>query len=624
MAKTLNGRRFKCICCLLFALIYIFCAAYPVFAATSRGNGCRLSAWWDAEDGCIRVVAECSLDIEGSNRIPRDTRSVSVDVKAAPLAGNKGVTEPVRVSLNTGACDSRTFVNSYGVFKPRRVEAGDRFNFTAVFTDDKGRTLAALTVDNIRWDADKPPEKVEGPRSILEAKYIAPDKYNRDGYVLISVTNVHPPVERTKTRVFWSVDGGAKRELNTEGWGNSFNNYKFTPPDPEEGQRYEFILEIYDKNGRLIETNTKSIIWGNPRSGGEDKTGESGDEGNGGGPSLLAEPIDIFPPGAWERCMMWYTTLASLSGVFIFLTVVRSGYTQMATAVNPSTRASSIDTFQRCILAVAFIMLAPVFIRVLLGINNEFVKMIAQIANHIIGGDISIATAKIDTASMFEKVLATPFQLVINLINYVFGLRDPNTLIFNGHLHVLDPEVFLGAKVNTNNVLGDVLIKFAFVGFNVYFNAVYTIRRWVVIAVTVATPLIAWIWALSGSRQVLEIWCGEVIQTIFMQTFHALTLGIFLSIAYSKTSVSGIIDISWFVGDLRYLGVWLAGFGGVVCLCVIISLAFRLALAREEKEVAEVKAGFSRALTGLIVLGLSLMIAGVLATILSGGWGIKW
>lgn len=417
-----------------------------------------------------------------------------------------------------------------------------------------------------------------------------------------------------KTVILRLYVNGEEVDSTTE----SFLDYGLKIDNPKNRQEYSIVAKVF-VDGEIEDQASKTVVWGVEGAG--DGDGSDTEDGT---PGLKSDPIEIFPEGAWERCMFWYTVLAALSGVFIFFTLLKTGYGQMAAAVNPGVRASFMETVQRCIIAVGFIALAPVFIKILIGLNNEAVKLIAQVADRLIGTSVGVESSKLGAAGMFEKVITGPLETLVNLINYTFGLRDPNAIIFNGHLKALAPEVFMGTAVSTGNVFGDVILKMAFVGFNVYFNAVYTIRRWVTTAVMAVTPLIAWIWAFTGERQILEIWSGEVIQTIFMQVFHALTLGVFLSIACGTASAAQEVSVGWFVTDLKTLGLWVAGFGGAVCLCVVIYLAFRLVLARGERDVAEVKAGFTKALTGLAILGLSLMVAGFLAVLLGGNWGVKW
>ncbi|MGB9825494.1 MAG: pilin, partial [Desulfofundulus sp.] len=216
---------------------------------------------------------------------------------------------------------------------------------------------------------------------------------------------------------------------------------------------------------------------------------------------------------------------------------------------------------------------------------------------------------------MFEQVLALPFQAVLDIIQKVFKLAPLEQLIFNSK----DLNLIAGAgTVDTGNAFANALLNLALAGFTVYFNAVYTIRHWVVTAALVATPLIAWIWVLTSERQVIEIWAAEIFQTIFLQSAHALTLGVFLSVLCG--AAGGGVDTSRLGGGLRDIAVWIASFGGAVCVMVIVFLGYKFMTARNEKEAAQAREGLVRTLAGLAVLGLALTIAGFLVYLFNGKW----
>jgi hypothetical protein len=78
--------------------------------------------------------------------------------------------------------------------------------------------------------------------------------------------------------------------------------------------------------------------------------------------------------------MFWYTILAALSGVFIFLTIIRSGYQYMFSATaNPGLKALFSESIQRCVIALVVIMAAPLIVGLLIQINDGFVKIFAHI-----------------------------------------------------------------------------------------------------------------------------------------------------------------------------------------------------------------------------------------------------
>lgn len=401
-------------------------------------------------------------------------------------------------------------------------------------------------------------------------------------------------------------------ELQTQEAGNI--------PHPQEYEKWIVEFKVDDQ------IYTRSInCW-------TDLHPETGEEGSEIVSTLDEGPIPIFMQGSWEIIMFWYYVLASLSGAFIFLIMIRSGYQHMMSPTsNPGLKSSFTQSIERCIIGIVIIIAAPYLVNFLIQINDALVSLFANTLDYITTGipdaNNTANTANVvdlhlppdpDTDPWLSRIVSWPFQAIINLINNFFGLHPLGDVIFNGHLEstVLTNDALFTGDLKTGNPFTEVLLNLALMGFTLYFNAVYTIRRWVVIAVMAVTPLIIWIWVLTSQRNVIELWLSELVQTIFMQTWHALTFGIFFSILCfggGALSLSGVMgDIEFTAQALIQIGKWVAGVGGIVCVGVIISQAFQLAVAQNEQAIEEVKTRIKNALIGLIVLGLSLMIASFL------------
>lgn len=330
----------------------------------------------------------------------------------------------------------------------------------------------------------------------------------------------------------------------------------------------------------------------------------------------------IFTADQWQIMMFWYATLTTICGGILLLTVVKSGYKYMTSALNPGVRVSFIEDVQRMFIAMLLIALAPVFVTLLSGINDGFVWICGKLVNHFVDNPGIKEPVMKEVAGMFEAVIAAPFNGAVKIFNWLFDLKSVDELIFNGATNVFGKKLF--GTVNTGNVFANALINISLVAFDVYFNAVYTIRTWVITASLVSTPIIVWVWAFTAERQVLEIWVAEIVQTTFLQSAHALSLGIFMSIAGGVSSAAGkILDVSFFSSQLVQIGVFFAGFAGSICVGIVIVLGIRLILASTEKEREEAKAGLTKAFIGLIILGLCVVIASFLATLFSGSWGVK-
>ena len=332
--------------------------------------------------------------------------------------------------------------------------------------------------------------------------------------------------------------------------------------------------------------------------------------------------ISIFDGHSWPKIMFWYNLLASLSGVFILWTIIKCGYKYILHPFNPGVRASLMETVQRCIVAVAIIALAPAFVKALVAVNDAFVSLFAQAGNQLISAPAGLQSGSIEKDGIFDRILVAPFKILLQLLNYIFGMYELDDLIFNGQLAAFGDGFFRGASVSVGNTLGNILVQLAFVGFTLYFNALYILRHWVIVATLAATPLLIWIWVLSEEKQVIEIWAGELVSTIFMQLFHALNYVVLFSIA-SAVPLSNLTDTSLLARGLKDLCLWVAGFGGAVAVLSIVFMGLKLILARDEKARAEAQEGIEKALLGVMILGLCLVIAGFLAHLLSGDWGVQ-
>lgn len=383
------------------------------------------------------------------------------------------------------------------------------------------------------------------------------------------------------------------------------------PGSPEWVEKQEQI----DSQTSVGESET-STNTGNSSTSGNNTSNVSGTpDPNSPDNTRPAEYYRIFTDDRWSVVMFWYNSMAILSGGFLVAIVVKSGYKYMLSAANPGLKASFMEDLQRCIVAMAVLALAPIFIKLLIGVNDGFVAFFANIVNHITTAPPGAQVANLGAAGMFEKVIAAPFELILKLIQKVFGLSSVDQLIFNGKVSILSGI----GSIDTGNVFANVLLKISMCGFDVYFNALYTIRRWVVTAIFTATPIIVWLWAFTGERQVIEIWAAEIFQTVFVQSAHALALGVYITILNAR-NVTGAVDGVWLTQGMSNIAVWIAGLGGALCTLVIVIIGYKIITASSDKEAAEAKSSLGKALIGLSILGGAVIIAGYMSSILSGKW----
>jgi len=334
--------------------------------------------------------------------------------------------------------------------------------------------------------------------------------------------------------------------------------------------------------------------------------------------NFAAGSIPIFPENSYPAIMFWYYTLATLSGACIFLLIIKSGYQVLfSSSSNPGTRASLISSIEKAFIGLGIIMLAPLFVNVLIEINNAFVGLCLSVLDILtVNGvsEVEPANNGIPVFGFIDNLFASPLVVINNMITFLFGLHPLGEVIFNVAPQgtVLSNQIMYDGEVNTGNIFADAILALALLGFTVYFNAVYTIRRWVVIAVMAATPIIVWIWVLSGNRQILSIWLAELIQTIFMQAFHALTFGIVFSILCFNALPQNFHIATDLATLLVYIGKYVAAFGGILCVAVILFQCYRIIFADNEKSRSEALSKIKNSLIGLIIISIAMMLASVI------------
>ncbi len=391
--------------------------------------------------------------------------------------------------------------------------------------------------------------------------------------------------------------------------------------NPKKGETWEIV---FSHNG---ETFSHTVFCGTEKEKKEREQKEKEDgipggldeSGNSDNLQQIKGPIPIFTQETWPVVMFWYVILASLSSVFIFLVIVRNGYQYMFSATsNPGLKASFSETIEKCIIALIVIMAAPLIVGLLIQINDGLVSVFANVLNSVKLTDIGLDNVEFEV-NFINKMIAWPIKLIfVDLPNKLFDLHPLSHLIFNNETDIIDPCIFMGylntgEPINLGDPLASVIVTMIFAVFNIIFNAIYTIRGWVVTAVLCATPLVVWIWVLSAQKTVIEIWLSELFQTIFMQTWHALTFAIIFSILLFRGRVPEVPSITDNLAELLLMaGKFFAAFGGIICVGVIIYHSYRLIVGltatEGSKHIAEYKTNLQKALIGLVILGLALLI----------------
>ncbi|KHO63252.1 hypothetical protein THYS13_13730 [Thermoanaerobacter sp. YS13] len=269
-----------------------------------------------------------------------------------------------------------------------------------------------------------------------------------------------------------------------------------------------------------------------------------------------------FTKDEWDIAMRWYNTVEIATGGLAVIAMIINGFRLMSAGSNPSKRADAMQKMRLVVLAYAIIWFLP-----------EYSKL--------------IFTANAYLTEVFKNLMQT----------YAGGKFT------QGGWNFID-------AIQTNNVLTTALVKLAFVGLMVYFNFLYTIRKFVLIAMLVVVPIVVWSWSITGYNKGVGLVAGEIISNAFMQSSHALVLSIYAVLV--SPGVSTDFSVWWaqlfglialiptskvlrelFMGFLKFLGVneefyaglAMAGFSGMAAIAGVAGRSFSRARSTSSQKV---------------------------------------
>lgn len=176
--------------------------------------------------------------------------------------------------------------------------------------------------------------------------------------------------------------------------------------------------------------------------------------------------------------MYWYKIMASISGVLILIAVVITAYKIIIGGHSVEHRKEAKDSLMRLFFGAVSIVFAPLFLKFLLLLNNNLVKMLV-------------------------------------------GYSDCNleALLGNGIL----------TKVHTGNAIATAIViaLFAYLFFKL--NVKFIIRQFTILVFTLFTPIISIMWMINKRTVGAAIWFGQILINVFMQFIYA-----FLFLIYMK------------------------------------------------------------------------------------------
>ncbi|MBT1278944.1 hypothetical protein VTU32_06485 [Thermoanaerobacter sp. CM-CNRG TB177] len=250
-----------------------------------------------------------------------------------------------------------------------------------------------------------------------------------------------------------------------------------------------------------------------------------------------------FTKDEWDIAMKWYNTIEIATGGLAVIAMIINGFRLMSAGSNPSKRADAMQKMWLVVLAYAIIWFLPTYSKLIFMANAYLTEVFKNLMQVYAGGKF-----------------------------------------IQGGWNFID-------AIQTNNILTTALVKLAFVGLMVYFNFLYTIRKFVLIAMLVVVPIVVWSWSITGYSRGIGLVAGEIVSNAFMQSSHALVLSLYAVLVSPGVSsdfsdwwaqLFGLIALiptskvlrEVFMGFLKFLGVneefyaglAMAGFSGLAAI----------------------------------------------------------
>lgn len=204
------------------------------------------------------------------------------------------------------------------------------------------------------------------------------------------------------------------------------------------------------------------------------------------------ESLSPFSQELWNKTMQWYSVFAIISGILIFIAVIILGFKMLSAGVNPARRNDVKDSFMRLGFGALAIALAPLFIRVLIFLNNSLVNMLVGSAQ----GSLEDSLGE----NMISSIL-------------------------------------------TGNPIATALVIALFVYLYIKINIKFIVRQFTIIIFTIFTPIAAGLWIINRNTTAVAIWAGQIFINIFMQFIYCFLFMVYM--AFLPSSGGWAIAIIW-------------------------------------------------------------------------------
>lgn len=186
-----------------------------------------------------------------------------------------------------------------------------------------------------------------------------------------------------------------------------------------------------------------------------------------------------FSEKQWNKVMQWYAVMTYIASVPILIAVIVLAYKIIISGFSTDKRNEAKDNILRLFFGGVAIALAPLFVKLMLYLNNNLVKILVAKVN---GGSLD-------------------------------GLLG-NSILTN---------------VSTGNAILTAIVIAMFAYLFVKLNIKFIIRQFTLLVFTVFTPIVATLWIINRRAIGASIWFGQVMINAFMQFIYAFLFLIYLT-----------------------------------------------------------------------------------------------
>lgn len=207
----------------------------------------------------------------------------------------------------------------------------------------------------------------------------------------------------------------------------------------------------------------------------------------------LDDSLSPFTSDLWSKTMKWYGIFSTISGSLILIAVFILGYKIIVAGMNTARKNEVKESLMRLCFGGVAIALAPIFIRLMLFLNNSMVYLILNASNNTSLGD-----------KLGESMLTS---------------------------------------ISTGNAIATALVIAMFIYLFVKLNIKFIVRQFTIIIFTIFTPVAAGLWIINKNVTAASIWAGQIIMNIFMQFIYCFLFLIYL--AFLPSGSGWAVSLIW-------------------------------------------------------------------------------